>query len=886
MRKLLLTLTVSWSAFVGYSQVINTFPYSEDFESFATCGTGAGTPCTLTAPWNNAGGDNIDWTVDINGTTSSPTGPTANGGADHNPGIAGGKYLYLESSAAAGNPNAVAFLESPWFDFTALSGPQLTFWYHMFGATMGTLQVDARTGINDAWTTIDAPFTDNQDLWQERLISLTAYAGEDSLQVRWHGITGTSFTSDMAIDDIAVFEPQPVELQLTSIDSLPTSACGLGLQDVWITISELGTTGLTAGDTIFASYDDGTTMVQDTIVLTGPLASGTNYNHMFSQQADFSTPGNYTITASIFNSADASIGNDTLITSITNIIQVTSFPYMEDFESGTNGWIAKNATDGAQNGTWDFGTPNASVINTAASGDSAWATNLTGNYNNNDNSWVESPCFDMTNAVGDEQVALSVWWNSENSWDGTNITISTDGGATWALLGANGDPGNWYNDGSINGTPGGSQQGWTGSPGSNGWVVAKHSLPPAAFASTSVRFRVNFGSDGSVNGFNGVAFDDFAIASPPVFDPFPDTISICDTILGQGTDPGIWNGYLWDNGETTQFSTINTTGIHWVEVTGPYGTCARDSFYVDTFYMAIPPNLEDNRLICYPDITTIDAGTDTMNLYTYTWSTGETTSSISTGAGGTYSVIKADTSGTCTYNDTIVITVAQVDLGPSTIGYCSGAIPMLDAGPGGTTYLWNTNDTTQTITPTNPGAYSVTVIDTNGCLLIDAVNLVESIPVVDLGPDQTICVYNDITLDAGSHASYAWSDGSTNQTLNLVGSTLGLGTYNYNVTVTDSVGCTASGSMQLIIDECAGLEELSELGVSIYPNPSNGIFNYNLDKFENAHFTILDVTGKVVSEIDAENQIGEIDLTHVENGVYIIKVNINEQTHSSRLIKQ
>ena len=202
---------------------------------------------------------------------------------------------------------------------------------------------------------------------------------------------------------------------------------------------------------------------------------------------DYSAFGTYNVTVTSFATADGSVGNDQITTTITNVPVVNTFPYFEDFESGQNGWVVDNTTNGATAGTWGFGTPAHPIMNSAASGDSAFSTGfLTGTYSANTNAWVTSPCFDMTSAVGDEQLALSVWWQSEFSWDGANITYSTDGGTTWNLLGAFGDPNNWYTDNTINGNPGGSQQGWTGrevsSNGSGGWVTAKQDIPTALFA--------------------------------------------------------------------------------------------------------------------------------------------------------------------------------------------------------------------------------------------------------------------------------------------------------------------------------------------------------------------------------------------------------------------
>ncbi|MGB6269930.1 MAG: hypothetical protein WBF67_13065, partial [Olleya sp.] len=124
--------------------------------------------------------------------------------------------------------------------------------------------------------------------------------------------------------------------------------------------------------------------------------------------------------------------------------QITTYPYLEDFEAGDGGWIADNTT----NGTWALGTPAATVINSAASGANSWATNLVGNYNNGDSSFVTSPVFDLSTLTA-PSIEFSIWWESEFSWDGTVLQSSIDSGATWQNVGVVGDPNNWYTDNSI-----------------------------------------------------------------------------------------------------------------------------------------------------------------------------------------------------------------------------------------------------------------------------------------------------------------------------------------------------------------------------------------------------------------------------------------------------
>jgi hypothetical protein len=179
---------------------------------------------------------------------------------------------------------------------------------------------------------------------------------------------------------------------------------------------------------------------------------------------------------------------------------------------------------------------------------------------------------------------------------------------------------------------------------------------------------------------------------------------------------------------------------------------------------------------------------------TYSWSTGATTQTITVSTAGTYSVLVTAPGG-CTGTDTRVITVnpsPTVSIGNDTT-FCQGGSVMYNAGNPGATYLWSNSATTQTITVTTSGTYSVIVTNASGCSRSDsAVVTVNPLPVVALGPDQTIC--GSIMLDAQNPGStYSWSNGATTQqtTVNLTGS--------YAVTVTTPAGCTNRDTINITV---------------------------------------------------------------------------------------
>ena len=96
---------------------------------------------------------------------------------------------------------------TPTFDLSSFTDVEVGFWYHMYDNTinnyMGTLHLDVF--LNDVWIEeVMTPISGNQgDQWHEQALDLTAYAGE-IIKLRFRGITGYGYASDIAIDDFSI----------------------------------------------------------------------------------------------------------------------------------------------------------------------------------------------------------------------------------------------------------------------------------------------------------------------------------------------------------------------------------------------------------------------------------------------------------------------------------------------------------------------------------------------------------------------------------------------------------------------------------------------------------------------------------------------------------
>ena len=160
---------------------ISSYPYSEDCD---------GSP----VDWDNATGDDFEWALRSGSTPSRNTGPSG----DHTSGS--GFYLYTEASSP-NYPNKTALMEGPCFELDSASGAELTFWYHMFGE-IGTLSVEVSEDCTN-WTTVWSRSGNQGNLWLEAIVDLSAYVGS-TISIRFRGVTGSSWSGDMAIDDISV----------------------------------------------------------------------------------------------------------------------------------------------------------------------------------------------------------------------------------------------------------------------------------------------------------------------------------------------------------------------------------------------------------------------------------------------------------------------------------------------------------------------------------------------------------------------------------------------------------------------------------------------------------------------------------------------------------
>jgi hypothetical protein len=274
----------------------------------------------------------------------------------------------------------------------------------------------------------------------------------------------------------------------------------------------------------------------------------------------------------------------------------------------------------------------------------------------------------------------------------------------------------------------------------------------------------------------------------------------------------------------------------------------------------------------------------------FTWSTGATGNSITVSPTVTTNytvsyVVNGCTSATTTAQ-VVVNQTPTVSINNATI--CAGNTATLTATPSATggTYLWSNQATTQSITvnPVTTTTYSVTYT-LSGCTPATAAGIVtvSPSPTVSLGADTTLCEADfPFVLTAstsGANNQFTWSTGEQSQSISIA--TGGI----YTVNVSNSNGCTASDVIQITSDPCASIEQLTDLVINIYPNPSSDVITIESNQ-EIKNVYLYDSNGKLVYSNTNSSSIYTIDVSKLVIGVYELKLESTNSIAWKKLIKQ
>jgi len=381
----------------------------------------------------------------------------------------------------------------------------------------------------------------------------------------------------------------------------------------------------------------------------------------------------------------------------------------------------------------------------------------------------------------------------------------------------------------------------------------------------------------------------------PLADAGPDK-SICDgqsVVIGGNPTGNAGSSYSWDNAASLSSSTVanptatpTVTTTYTVTVTDMNGRSATDQVQVTVNFSPTADAGIDEEICLGQQVTLGGSPTGPVNT-TFLWTdsatldTGSIANPIATPTVTTTYSVAVTTRNGCSGIDSVTITVsdptssANVDSAVHCVSDSGGAISVnVTGGILPYTYNWSTSDTTQGIDGLSAGDYTVTVTDVIGCadthhisLAIDTIDL----SVSKLLRDTSIATSRDTLWANQDSATYQWLDcqfgrpipGATGQ---MFITTPGI----FAVEITYN-GCVDTSNCIFLI---VGLEDQNNPSnaFEFYPSPAKGSIQFQTNEIiEDRPLRILTSNGKLVFQKRITQFNQELDLHHLESGIYILQ---------------
>jgi len=189
----------------------------------------------------------------------------------------------------------------------------------------------------------------------------------------------------------------------------------------------------------------------------------------------------------------------------------------------------------------------------------------------------------------------------------------------------------------------------------------------------------------------------------------------------------------------------------------------------------------------------------------------------------------------------------------------------------------------------NTGSTAVTAVITvtpmaNGCAGTpeNFSIIVNPLPSVAFTPISTACVYDDAFSISASPSGGTFSGTGVTGT-DFDPATAGVGVHTITYEYTDATTtCTASAMIDITVDACASIEENNVNNVAIFPNPATDVITLTFEADE-ALVTLYSIQGQVMS-VNTIHSSEMINVSDLDAGTYIVKVQANNRTYTDRVI--
>jgi PKD repeat protein len=309
-------------------------------------------------------------------------------------------------------------------------------------------------------------------------------------------------------------------------------------------------------------------------------------------------------------------------------------------------------------------------------------------------------------------------------------------------------------------------------------------------------------------------------------------------------------------------------------------------------------------------VTFNDLSSNSPTQWTWSFPGGSPNSSnvsnpvISYNTPGTYTVtlVAANTAGSNSSTQTSYITVEPVvaAFSQDVPGICPGFSVTFanetSCSPNSIQWIFNggdpatSTDNAPVVTYSSPGFYDVILIAQNSfgndtltqnlAVQVYSSASINTTTVADTNGTNTGTATAIVTGGVSPY-SYKWNDPAQQTTQTATGLSAGV----YTVTVTDANGCKSISSATVMFENISGIFEDEITGVSVYPNPTSGVFNVKLPS--DSKVEIYNTLGELVWKFENTNATTHtLNMSGYASGVYSLKISVAEKLSVIKLVKE
>lgn len=351
------------------------------------------------------------------------------------------------------------------------------------------------------------------------------------------------------------------------------------------------------------------------------------------------------------------------------------------------------------------------------------------------------------------------------------------------------------------------------------------------------------------------------------------------------------SGIEWTPGNmTTSMITVNSSGTYTVTYTDGNGCMASASQAVTVNPNPVAPSvtITGNTSFCTGDSVLLSSSQASGNQWMNNSNTisGATNQDYTVMASGNYTVEYTDANGCSATSSPVQVSVSSAPAPTVSVtgntALCPGETVTLTASASDT-YLWLPGgQTTQSITVSTAGSYSVTVTNSNAC---NGTGTSSAVTVtMNAAPtaafnyvwNNTVVVFSNSST-GGTIYSWDFGDQSSSSAQNPQHQYLTNGTYTVTLVVTNASGCT--DTITNVVQFFVGVQEHTVMnGITLYPNPANENVNLvlSMNKGADAVISIVDMNGRLVSSEQRTVSTGDntviLDVTNLDNGIYFVRI--------------